>query len=196
MVLAILPKRQRPGHSARRPGGHDLWQRAQLLHCPTLGDPLGAEGDVNGLAQPIDQPLHHASDPREHRAAQDDELSIHQVLRHTLDGSHDRLRIRVEMLVDRRADDDDHAFRHADGARLRRGSESSGDKSPVEDLLGADLAVGHHTGGDQADSHFVGVVEGYPEAGIGQRQAQRQADMAAPPSTQTSCILGSPTLIR
>ena len=69
----------------------DLGQRAELLHGPSLGDALGAEGHVDRLAQAVHEALDHPGDAREHRAAQDQELAVVQLVGDALERTDERL---------------------------------------------------------------------------------------------------------
>ena len=120
--------RSRRAFGARR---HDLRELEELGHRLALGDALGAERDVDVEAEPLDQALHHRGDARVHGAAQHEELAVGEARGDVLDRRLDRVEVGVEVLVDRRADDDHDRVGVADRGRARGGA----DPALGEDLL-------------------------------------------------------------
>ena len=170
-------------------GGDDLGERVELLHGAALGDALRAEGHVDGLAQPLHESLDQSGDPREHSAAQDEDLPVGQLVGDRLERGDHGLRIGIEVLVDRGADDHDQVLAPADGLRLGRRGQGAVGQGPGQHRGGTGLLVGHLARSDLVDRLQIGVVERDPPAGVGERQPQRQPHV---PAAAEHRDLGSP----
>ena len=96
-----------------------------------------------------------------------------------VDHAQDRLRIGVQVLVDRRAHDDDDVI----GIAQHPGFAARGDRSrahhPFEHGVGALLPEGHLACPHAVDRTLVVVVEDDTQSGLGECEAQREADTAA-----------------
>ena len=145
----------RPGLAAR----DDLRQRAQLLERVALGDALRAEDDVHVHAlfrQPL---LNHGGDAGIDRAAQHQELTVHQVAGHLVDGAEHRPDVGIEEPVHRGPDDDD------DGrGRAERPAVGGGGEFPARQDLGQQLGCplfpeGHAPAVDRLHRAGVGVLQ-------------------------------------
>ena len=154
---------------------------AELLERLALGDALGAEGDVDIDAEPLDQPLHHRGDTGIDGAAQHEELAVAQVARDLVDRPVDRAQVGVVVLVDRRADDDDDVL----GLRHRGGVEGGGEEPGLacggEDLGRARFDEGHLTRVHRLDGFGAHVVERDVQTASGEGEPQREPDTPATP---------------
>jgi hypothetical protein len=91
------------------------------------------------------------------------------------------------VLVDGSADDDDDEPRAGDELRVVVDLQR-----PADDLaqgrLGPGLEDGHAAVADLPDGVVVDVVDADVEALLGECDGERQADVAAPPTTRTSYL--------
>ena len=65
-----------PVERGRLPARHDLREFEELGHRLSLGDPFGAEGDVDGLAEFGDRRFHEGGGTGIHGRTQDEQLSV------------------------------------------------------------------------------------------------------------------------
>ena len=84
-----------------------------------------------------------------------------------------------EELVDRRADDDDHCVGAADHRRVGARTSAGRSAAARQELVGARLQERHLARGDPVQGGLVGVVYADAQAGLGESEAERQADVAA-----------------
>jgi hypothetical protein len=82
-------------------------------------------------------------------------------------------------LVDRRADDNDQLVRPANHLRASTEFEPSGWEDVREEPVGTVLEKWHLAAADPVERQLVRVIDPDMKAGIGQREAQGKADMAA-----------------
>ena len=160
-------------------GADDLGQRVELLERVALGDPLRAERDVDGAAA-LGQVLGDvAGRARVDGAAKRDQGALAQVRRDLVDRLLEDRHRRSQELVDRRADDDDEVVRPLDHRAARAERQPTGGQDLAQQLVGTGLEERHLAGGDPVERGLVGVVDADPQAGLGEGEAQGQADMAA-----------------
>ena len=86
---------------------------------------------------------------------------------------------RAQELVDRGADHDDEVIRAADHRAVRPERQAAGRQQLAQELVGPVLHERHLAGGDPVQGGLVGVVDADAKAGLGEGQAERQADVAA-----------------
>ena len=96
-----------------------------------------------------------------------------------LDGLLEDRHRRAEELVDRRADDDDELVGPLDHRAVGAELETSRRQDPAQEVLGAGLEERHLARGDPVEGRLVRVVDPDAQPGIGEGEAQGQADMAA-----------------
>jgi hypothetical protein len=174
------PPEQRlgPQNAVFAEAGDDLRQLGQLLHREAFGDALGAEGDLDVLA-PAAQPVADLlADPREDGAAQDEELSVAQVRQVALQHRSHRVELGVQVTIDRRADDDHHRVGLRDGSGVERERELAGLQGPLQRLFRSLFLERHLPVADGAHRRRVDVERADRGAAIGQRDRQRQPDVA------------------
>ena len=97
-----------------------------------------------------------------------------------------RVEIRVEVLVDRGADDDDHVFHVADHVGRRARAQEPRRDQRGEQLRRTRLVEGHDAVVDQRDRALGDVVEHDLEPAAGEGEPERQADVPAPPDDRDS----------
>ena len=107
-------------------------------------------------------------------------LSGPEVGAELLDGEGDHVRVRVQMLVDGRADDDGDVLTVRYGLRLSRHREPSGREHALEGLGRVRLLEGHLARPDGVDRRRVPVHGHYREATVGEGDPERKAHPAAP----------------
>jgi hypothetical protein len=180
MVLGQPPKqRGRALQALGRTRGHDLRQLEQLRHGLALGDPLGAEGDLDLDAEGGDHLLHQGGHPGEDRGPQHEHLAVAQVRGAAGQGPRYSGLVRVQVLVDRRADHHDHVLRRADHGRVGRGAEPAGGHGALEKRRGARLIERQLARVHGLDGRLADVIDGHPGASVGERDRQRQSHMTA-----------------
>jgi hypothetical protein len=157
----------------------DLRQRAQLHHRPALGDPFGAEGDVHVAAGLGDQLLHQRGDPRVDGAAQHQQLPVHQVLGAPAQRPRDGARVGVLVLVHRGAEHHHNVLGPADRGRVGGGREEAVGDHPLQHRRRPRLLERHGGVVDQLHGAVADVVEQHRGAAVGERQAEREADVPA-----------------
>ena len=161
-------------------GRDDLRQAEQLGHRLALGDALGAERDVDVDALLGQQRLGPGGDAGVDRAAQHDQLARAHVLRAVEDRLGHRMRIRVEMPVDRGADDDDDRVGLTDDLRDRCSRPAGRCARARSSISAAPSSMnGILRRVDRVDRLGVHVIDRGVEPTIGERDRQRQADVAA-----------------
>ena len=158
MICGSVCSSSRAWPSAIRSG-----QNATSTEQPRRAEPLG---HVRGRAR-ID------------RAAQDHQRSIAEVRRDLVDGPLEHRHRRPEELVDGSADDHDERLGPLDHRPARTELQAPGREHAPKQLIGARLEERHLAGRDPIERRLVGVVDADAEPGIRERQAQREADMAA-----------------
>ncbi len=181
MVLDAMWREQR----GRALGGHvvvgadDLGQRVELLEGVALGDALRAERDIDRAAGFLEMLRHVLGRARVDGAAQDHQGAVAQVRGDLVDGLLEDRHRWPEELVDRRADDDDELVRALDHRAVGAEVQAAGGQDLAQQLVGAVLQERHLAGGDAVEGRLVGVVDPDPQAGLGEDEAEGQADMAA-----------------
>ena len=111
-------------------------------------------------------------------------LSVAELIEQALDREQDELRIGIEVLVDRRADDQDHVLGFADGTGIGRRVELVGADQALEQLVGAVLPEGHLARADPVDGLGVTVVERDRQARVGEHQPERKPHPATAPDNR------------
>jgi hypothetical protein len=106
-------------------------------------------------------------------------LTVAQVVEHAFDDTEHGLEIRVQVLVDRGADDDDDVLAFGDRPRIRRRGQSPGREHAREQLLAARLTERHPSRPDSFYGLFSAVIEGDSESRVGHHQSERKPDVAA-----------------
>ena len=157
----------------------DLRQRTKLLQALPLRHALRAEGDADLLAGILEMTLQVRAHAGEDGRAQHQHLTVAEVRQTVLDRPVERPQRRVQVRIDRRADDHHHEL--AFGQPLGRGRqfEASARQHLGQQLVGAVLQERHPPGAHLLHLRAVEIDDQRPQTGIGERQSQRQADMAA-----------------
>ena len=161
-------------------GRDDLRQGVELLHRLALGDALGAERDRHVDVEPGHHRLDQRSDAGVDGGAQDQQLAVAEVLVAHLEGPRDRLWVGVEVLVDRGADDDDHALGLAHDGGVGRGDEAALGPYPTQDVGSTRLAEGQLAGVDQRRRLTRSGRRSTRSRRLGERDRERQPDVATP----------------
>src|SRR5689334_20126367 len=156
-------------------------QLEQLGHRLALGDPLRAEGNVDLPPQLGHHLLDQRRHPGEHRAAEHEELPVGEVIRAAAERLGDGGLLRVQVLVDRRADDHDHVLGRGHDGGIGRGHQAPGRQDPVQHLVRARLGEGQAPRIDRGDRGFAHVVDANLGSPVRERERERQADVPAPP---------------
>ena len=148
---------------------HDLGKRVELLHGPAFGDPLGAEGHVDGWpSRSMSRSTIRVTPGNTvlRRMRSWPSTSWSATASTALDH---RLGIGIEVLVDRRPDDDDQVLASAHRGGIGRGCQGCRRPACEPNLRGARLAMGHLARPHPVHRRIVGVVEHRPE-GPGRRR--------------------------
>ena len=146
-----------------------------------LGDPLRAERQVHLEAARGEVLGDVGGGPRVDGAPEDDQRAAAKVRGDLLDGPLEHRHRRAEELVDRRADHDDDLIRPRRISRRRGQLEPAGRQDAGQQLVGAVLAERHLARGDPVEGRLARVVDADSQARVGEREAERQADMATAP---------------
>jgi hypothetical protein len=88
----------------------------------------GQKAHIDGKAATGEHALGSAGDTWVHRTAEHDHLTVAKMRRHVLQSARHCIRVRVQMLVDRGADDDDDTLAAADDTRIRGGGQGPGEQ--------------------------------------------------------------------
>src|SRR5262249_27226768 len=152
---------------------------AELLEAVALGNPLRAERHAHVQPAAAQVLLDVGRDPRVDRAAQDHDLAVAQVRQALVEGPVDGGERRGEVLVDGGADDEGEEAALAKQVGPAGHFEFSGGQGAPERVPSAFFLKGHLAGPDAGDGRLVDVVDDGPQAGAGEGQGQRQADVTA-----------------
>ena len=158
----------------------DLGQLEQLHQGLALGDALRAERHVDRLARLAQAPLDDRGDPGIHGAAEDEDLAVAEMVEHLLDRPQDEPRVRVEVLVDRRAHDDHDVLGRRHHGRVVARLEPARGQDFLQQRVGTGLEERHLRGAYPVDRARVAVVEHHRTPGVGQGEPEREPDVAAP----------------
>ena len=170
-----------------RTSRHDLGQRVELRHGASLGDPFGTERDVDGEPGAGEEILDQSCDPRVDRRSEHDQLTVANVRKNRLEHPGDGGGVRVQVLVDRRPDDNDHRVDLGDHSRVGRRLDPTVRADSAQQCLGAVLEEGHGAVVHQINRCLVDIEEGHGQTAISQGNPQGQPNMAA--STDDCCRL-------
>ena len=132
--------------------------------------------------------LDHCRDARVHGAPEDQELAVDEVLGDLGDRGLYGVEVGVEVLVDRRPDDDDDDLGLPDDGGIRRGAQSSGGERPLQDRRGAGLVERQRPGVDQRRRRprlTSNSVTSRPRSAS--TSANGRPTCPHPPTTATSC---------
>src|SRR5262249_34855137 len=121
--------------------------------------------------------LHLLRRARVHGAAEDERLSVAKMLGELSQHLVEEREVGIEMLVDRRADDDDHEVSGSERGRSRADLERLAE-NVAELVFGTLFAEGHFAGADRFDRALVDVVD-VDVVIVREDDAERQPDMAA-----------------
>ena len=108
-------------------------------------------------------------------AAQDDQRAVAEVGRDLVDGPLEHAHRRAEELVDGRADDEEHGVGAADDLGVGAELEAARREHLAEQLVRAVLHERHLAPPDLLERRAVDVVDADPQAGVREREAERQA---------------------
>ena len=151
----------------------------QLLEGMAFRDALGAERHVHG-ASGIGEVLGDiAGGPGIDGAPQDHERAVAQVRGDLVDRLLEDRHRWAQELVDRCPDDDNQTVGATDHRTVGAQLQPAGRQDLGEQLIGTGLEERHLAGGDAVERRLVRVIDADPQSGLGERQAQRQADMSA-----------------
>ena len=162
-----------------RAGRDDLRELEELDHRLALGDALRAERHVDVEPETRDQALDHGGDARVHGAPQHEQLAVDEARRDLLDRALHRVEIRVEMLVDRRADHDHDVLGVSHRRRVGRCPQPSGVEDLAQNLVRSRLVEREGAVVHEGDRLRIHVEQRDVETAIGQRQPEREADVPA-----------------
>jgi len=125
--------------------------------------------------QADDHLLHQRGDAREDGRAEDQELAVAQERGAAGEGLRDRGLVRVEVLVDWRADDHDHVLGGADDGRVGRGGQPAGRHRALKQRCGPGLVERQLGRVHALDRVLAHVVDGHPGTPVRESDRQRQA---------------------
>ncbi len=174
-------ERAGPLDGARRRARDDLRQRVDLLQRDALGHALGAEGHVDLEAGALEGVRDVVGRARVDRAAHDQQLPVAQARTVLPDQLAVDLQARVQVLVERRADDRDDRVGRPDDVRVSAGLERALAQHLEQQLVRALVEEGHATTIRLRDLRRVDV-EGhdlFPGPREGQTEGQSYVPAAA-----------------
>ena len=125
------------------------------------------------------QTLDHPGDTREHRAPQDQELPVDEVIAQLGDLDRNVERLGVQVFVDRRSDYHHHRVGLSQDGGIGCGLESAAAQDLLKDIARPRLVKGHSPSRHSGHGSLIDVVHGCPEAAAGKRERQWQPDMPA-----------------
>ena len=153
---------------------------AELAQALPLRDALGTEGDADLQARFREALLHPlAVIPGKTVLRRTSVCPSRSVRDAGVDRAVDRGEGRIQVLVDRCADDQDEELAIAhEGGRVADDEVASGDHAG-EHLVRSLLEERHAPAADELDRALVDVEDRYAEAALGEHDRERQADVAA-----------------
>ena len=168
----------RAAFGLRRAAAHDLRHRAQLFQSEALHHAFGAERHLQLAPLRVQISRQPVGGAGKHRRAQHDKLPVGQTRQQGVDASLHHATHRIEKFVDRRADGDDHRSAGRNAVRAIGEHQALGGERLGQHACRAVFDEWQAAGLQRIQVGLIEVVDVDPHAGLGQRQHQRNADMA------------------